>query len=178
MHANKFFQIKTLSNFEGINAQGKGLMYSNIIDCFIKTLRVEGFWALYKGFSANYMRIAPHTMLNLVIWEQFKRWKDLYYESVVYFEWNVNKRRNMFVFIIYWKLNLFDYIEHSSGIFKFFSQTFFHKNCVSVSQTLIANFSVKQSKQVMQPASKFQPSYFINEDQDKKWWKLCKTNPR
>jgi solute carrier family 25 protein 34/35 len=70
----------------GVDAKGKGLLYKNIIDCFIKTLRIEGFWALYKGFGANYMRIAPHTMLNLVIWEQFKKWKDLYYESVAYFE--------------------------------------------------------------------------------------------
>lgn len=70
----------------GVDAQGKGLMYKNIIDCFIKTLRVEGFWALYKGFLANYCRLAPHTILNLTFWEQFKRWKDMYYNKVVYFE--------------------------------------------------------------------------------------------
>jgi len=70
----------------GVNSQGKGLLYKNVIDCFIKTVRVEGFWALYKGFLVNYMRLAPHTILNLTFWEQFKRWKELYYEPVLNFE--------------------------------------------------------------------------------------------
>lgn len=67
----------------GVNAHGRGLLYKNIFECFVKTLRVEGFWALYKGFLANYMRLAPHTILNLTFWEQFKKWKDLYYEPVI-----------------------------------------------------------------------------------------------
>lgn len=75
-----------ISIISGVNEKGKGLMYKNVIDCFIKTVRVEGFWALYKGFSANYMRIAPHTILNLTFWEHFKKWKNLYYDSDVYFE--------------------------------------------------------------------------------------------
>lgn len=70
----------------GVSPLGKGLLYKNVLDCFVKTLRVEGFWALYKGFSANYMRLAPHTILNLTFWEIFKKWKDLYYETVVYIE--------------------------------------------------------------------------------------------
>jgi solute carrier family 25, member 34/35 len=87
----KYFHKLLIRNFlffshAGVNEQGRGLLYKNVLDCFVKTLRVEGFWALYKGFSANYMRIAPHTMLNLVIWEQLKKWKDLYYENVAYFE--------------------------------------------------------------------------------------------
>lgn len=81
-----FDTVATRMFNQGVNASGRGLLYKNIFDCFVKTLRVEGFWALYKGFLANYMRIAPHTILNLTFWEQFKRWKDMYYESVVYFE--------------------------------------------------------------------------------------------
>lgn len=43
---------------------------------------------LYKGFVANYWRAAPHTILNLTFWEQFKKWKDLYLsdEANIYFE--------------------------------------------------------------------------------------------
>jgi solute carrier family 25, member 34/35 len=81
-----FDTVATRMFNQGVNLQGRGLLYKSVLDCFVKTLRVEGFWALYKGFLANYMRIAPHTILNLTFWEQFKKWKDLYYESVVYFE--------------------------------------------------------------------------------------------
>lgn len=81
-----FDVISTRLFNQGIGKDGKGLLYNNIVDCFIKTVRVEGVKALYKGFGANYFRIAPHTILNLTFWEQFKKWKDLYYEQVAYFE--------------------------------------------------------------------------------------------
>ena len=84
---NPFDTIATRMFNQGIDAKtGKGLLYKNLIDCFIKTVRVEGIMALYKGFTANYMRIAPHTILNLTFWDLFKNWKDLYYDSVVYLE--------------------------------------------------------------------------------------------
>lgn len=53
-------------------------MYRNIFDCFVKTFKYEGVRGLYKGFVANYCRVAPHTMLNLTFWDLFKKWKDLY----------------------------------------------------------------------------------------------------
>lgn len=63
---------------QGVDANGKGLLYRNIFDCFVKTFRYEGLRGLYKGFVANYWRVAPHTILNLTFWEQFKRLKDIY----------------------------------------------------------------------------------------------------
>jgi solute carrier family 25, member 34/35 len=83
---NPFDTIATRMFNQGLNAQGKGLLYQNIFDCFIKTIRVEGVFALYKGFTAQYMRIAPHTILNLTFWDLFKNWKSLYFDSVVYLE--------------------------------------------------------------------------------------------
>ncbi|KAJ6645675.1 Solute carrier family 25 member 35 [Pseudolycoriella hygida] len=73
---------------QGIDSNGKGLLYRNIFDCFIKTFKIEGMRGLYKGFVANYWRAAPHTILNLTFWEQFKKWKDLYLsdEANMYFE--------------------------------------------------------------------------------------------
>lgn len=68
---------------QGLDAGGRGLLYRNIFDCFIKTFKVEGLKGLYKGYLPNYLRIAPHTILNLTFWEQFKEWKDLYYESIL-----------------------------------------------------------------------------------------------
>lgn len=72
----------------GVDKNGKGLLYSNVFDCFVKTFKVEGMRGLYKGFVANYWRAAPHTVLNLTFWDQFKKWKNLYLseEANMYFE--------------------------------------------------------------------------------------------
>ncbi|EDO19625.1 hypothetical protein Kpol_1018p165 [Vanderwaltozyma polyspora DSM 70294] len=48
----------------------KGDLYKGPIDCFIKTVRIEGVSALYKGFEAQIFRIAPHTILCLTFMEQ------------------------------------------------------------------------------------------------------------
>lgn len=48
----------------------KGDLYKGPLDCFIKTVKSEGFGALYKGFEAQILRIAPHTVLTLMFMEQ------------------------------------------------------------------------------------------------------------
>lgn len=48
----------------------KGDLYKGPIDCFMKTVRIEGPRALYKGFQAQLFRIAPHTILCLTMMEQ------------------------------------------------------------------------------------------------------------
>lgn len=87
---------------QGVDANGKGLLYRNIFDCFYKTFKVEGIHGFYKGFYPNYLRynlknhiyiiytnyfiiffyrMAPHHLLNLTFWEQFKKWKIEYENS-------------------------------------------------------------------------------------------------
>ncbi|ONH69685.1 Mitochondrial oxaloacetate transport protein [Cyberlindnera fabianii] len=44
--------------------------YKGPIDCFVKTVKAEGPGALYKGFGAQLLRIAPHTVLTLTFMEQ------------------------------------------------------------------------------------------------------------
>jgi solute carrier family 25, member 34/35 len=83
---NPFDTVATRMFNQGLGPNGKGLLYANIFDCFIKIVRVEGALALYKGFWSNYLRLGPHTILNLTFWDLFKNWKDLYYDSVVYLE--------------------------------------------------------------------------------------------
>lgn len=63
---------------QGLDKNGRGLLYRNLFDCFAKTVRNEGMRGLYKGFMANYWRLVPHTILHLTFWEQFKVWKDIY----------------------------------------------------------------------------------------------------
>ncbi|AQZ17744.1 OAC1 (YKL120W) [Zygosaccharomyces parabailii] len=48
----------------------KGDLYKGPIDCFVKTVKIEGPTALYKGFGAQVFRIAPHTILCLTMMEQ------------------------------------------------------------------------------------------------------------
>lgn len=50
--------------------QSSGKTYTSVIDCIRKTVQIEGFGALYKGFTAHFMRIGPHTSLTLVFLEQ------------------------------------------------------------------------------------------------------------
>ncbi|XP_055378671.1 solute carrier family 25 member 35-like [Condylostylus longicornis] len=73
---------------QGVDKNGRGLLYKNLFDCFWKTFQYEGVKGLYKGLIPNYWRTAPHTILNLTFWEQFKKWKDVYLsdESKIYFE--------------------------------------------------------------------------------------------
>ncbi|ODV58422.1 Oac1p [Ascoidea rubescens DSM 1968] len=51
----------------------KGNLYRNPIDCFIKTIKTEGFGALYKGLFAQMFRMAPHSILCLIFMEQTMR---------------------------------------------------------------------------------------------------------
>ncbi|KAG0291768.1 hypothetical protein BGZ96_004847 [Linnemannia gamsii] len=54
------------------NAQGKGHLYRSAIDCALKTVQREGPMALYKGFLMCWLRLGPHTMLSLIIFEKLR----------------------------------------------------------------------------------------------------------
>lgn len=47
----------------------KGLKYRGIFDCFSKIYSTEGFFGYYKGWSASFIRIGPHTVLSLCFWK-------------------------------------------------------------------------------------------------------------
>lgn len=63
---------------QGVDSNGKGLLYRNVFDCFVKTFRIEGIRGLYKGLLVSFCRQTPHTILCLTFWEQFKMLKTLY----------------------------------------------------------------------------------------------------
>jgi solute carrier family 25 protein 34/35 len=47
-----------------------GNLYQGVFDCLAKTVRTEGFLAIYKGFLPHLARILPHTVLTLSLAEQ------------------------------------------------------------------------------------------------------------
>ena len=57
---------------------GRGALYAGVLDCFRKTLAIEGPYGLFKGWTAHYFRAGPHTLLTFVIWEQFKHMANRY----------------------------------------------------------------------------------------------------
>lgn len=61
-----------------LDDHGKGKYYSGVIDCFWKVLKVEGVAGLYKGFWPNYLRMAPHSTLVLLFYDEMKRFRDEY----------------------------------------------------------------------------------------------------
>lgn len=47
----------------------KGNLYKGPLDCFRKTIAIEGPMALYKGFWAQLFRVGPHSILTLIFME-------------------------------------------------------------------------------------------------------------
>lgn len=45
--------------------------YTGAIDVFVKVIRSEGIFALWKGFTPYYARLGPHTVLVFIFLEQF-----------------------------------------------------------------------------------------------------------
>ncbi|KAG1834398.1 mitochondrial carrier [Suillus variegatus] len=44
-----------------------GILYRNPIDCLWKTFRTEGVFGWYKGSTAQFLRVAPHTIITLTV---------------------------------------------------------------------------------------------------------------
>ncbi|KAK3761358.1 hypothetical protein RRG08_060925 [Elysia crispata] len=52
---------------------GKGLLYSGSVDCLVKTVRQEGFLALYKGLLPIWTRMAPWSLVFWLSYEQVRK---------------------------------------------------------------------------------------------------------
>lgn len=51
---------------------GKGELYAGVFDCAKKTYKSEGLRGFYKGWTAQYFRIGPHTIITFLLWENAK----------------------------------------------------------------------------------------------------------
>jgi len=59
----------------GVN--GKGKVYAGVADAFLKIVREEALRGLYKGVTASFMRLAPHSSITFLVLEQFKKWRPI-----------------------------------------------------------------------------------------------------
>ncbi|EDR15214.1 uncharacterized protein LACBIDRAFT_301187 [Laccaria bicolor S238N-H82] len=51
----------------GPDGKTRGALYKNPIDCLWKTFKAEGVRGWYKGSTAHFLRIAPHTIITLTM---------------------------------------------------------------------------------------------------------------
>lgn len=63
---------------QGTDPEGRGLLYRGWVDCFVKILKSEGVYGMYKGFWANYLRIAPHSTLVLLFFDELIALRNKY----------------------------------------------------------------------------------------------------
>ncbi|KAJ3642399.1 hypothetical protein Zmor_025191 [Zophobas morio] len=67
-----FDLIMTRLYNQPVDANGKGILYGNYLDCVVKIFKSEGLSAFYKGVGPMYLRLGPHTVLCLVFWDELK----------------------------------------------------------------------------------------------------------
>lgn len=75
-----FDLIATRFYNQGVDAKGRGVLYKSLFDCVRKIHMEEGVTGFYKGWTANYFRLGPHTLLLLVFWDRLKHHHRLYEE--------------------------------------------------------------------------------------------------
>lgn len=51
---------------------GRVVAYRGMTDCFVRTVREEGFQALFKGLWPNYLKVVPSIAIAFVTYEQVK----------------------------------------------------------------------------------------------------------
>ncbi|XP_022819723.1 solute carrier family 25 member 35-like isoform X1 [Spodoptera litura] len=73
---NPFDVIATRLCNQPVDANNKGTLYKGMIDCGYKMIRYEGPRSLYKGLTANYIRLGPHTVILLMCWDKLKEIDD------------------------------------------------------------------------------------------------------
>ncbi|KAF4612220.1 hypothetical protein D9613_004237 [Agrocybe pediades] len=69
----------------GPDGKSRGKLYKNPIDCLWKTFKTEGVRGWYKGSTAHFLRIAPHTIITLtmndIIINGYKAFRDRHLED-------------------------------------------------------------------------------------------------
>lgn len=51
----------------------EGYLYTSTLDCFKRSVSIEGWRALYRGFFPAYLRLGPHFVIGWPLLEFFRR---------------------------------------------------------------------------------------------------------
>eukprot|EP01137_Pigoraptor_chileana_P011509 Opistho-2@62487 len=73
--SNPIDVVKTrlMNQSSAASAAGGAAVYKGSLDCLAKTIKHEGFAALYKGFIPNYVRLGPWNVAFFMVYEQLKK---------------------------------------------------------------------------------------------------------
>jgi len=81
--SNPIDVVKTrMMNQRNVKSTSTDLIYKSSMDCVTRTVKTEGFMALYKGFVPTFVRLTPWNILFFLSYEQFKRLGERYDERV------------------------------------------------------------------------------------------------
>jgi solute carrier family 25 protein 34/35 len=69
--------IRTRLYNQPVDKHGVGTLYKGAFDACSQIVKKEGAPALFKGWTAHYLRGAPHVTLLFLFLEQFKKHRPL-----------------------------------------------------------------------------------------------------
>ncbi|KAG2379322.1 hypothetical protein C9374_007461 [Naegleria lovaniensis] len=69
----KYMNDAKLKIGDQLTSTGLNGGYNGVVDCTVKIIKNEGFSVLFRGFSASYLRLGPHFLLSLPLYEQFRK---------------------------------------------------------------------------------------------------------
>lgn len=72
--ARRRLQVSGWKGAKGLHAaeNGGSVAYKGMMDCFARTIKEEGFGALFKGLGPNYVKVVPSIAIAFVSYEMIK----------------------------------------------------------------------------------------------------------
>ena len=67
--SNPFDVVKSRTQNQRVGKDGS-TKYKSMIDCFVKILAEEGIWTLWSGFTPAFIKLAPYTIISLILTEK------------------------------------------------------------------------------------------------------------
>lgn len=61
--------VKSRVMGQPVGLDGKGTLYKGMIDCFVKSVKNEGLFSLWKGFFPNWGRLGPRGVICFLVME-------------------------------------------------------------------------------------------------------------
>ncbi|KAK2719462.1 kidney mitochondrial carrier protein 1-like [Artemia franciscana] len=66
-------RVRLMNQKLKLNATTRIVLYKGSVDCLLRTVKTEGFRALYKGFVPTFLRMGPWNLIFFVTYEQLKK---------------------------------------------------------------------------------------------------------